>query len=247
MTRHDWLLLVLAAGGGKPLSPLQLQKSLFLVGYDLAKLVGADFYTFRPFDYGPFDATVYRDAEQQAAQGLVTIRSHPVTKRVFSLTTTGATRARALEPALPAAAVRHCRYIVQWAQGQTFQELPQAIYERFPAYAERSVLPSARTVARAAKRRCRERRGRWAAALTGAARLLDFGTTLHTRPAARRRRAARPRGQQPTDGAARQHDQRPSDGAALRSDWDAIGGDLRAAISSFEAAEPATHEAHAES
>ena len=49
MTRQDWLLLVLAAAGGKPLSPLQLQKSLFLVGHDLAKLVGAGFYTFRPF------------------------------------------------------------------------------------------------------------------------------------------------------------------------------------------------------
>lgn len=81
MTRQDWLLLVLAAAGRKPLSPLQLQKSLFLVGYDLAKLVGPDFYTFRPFDYSPFDATVYRDAEEQAAQGLVTIRSHPVTRR----------------------------------------------------------------------------------------------------------------------------------------------------------------------
>ena len=247
MERQDWLLLVLAAAGGKPLSPLQLQKSLFLVGHDLAKLVRSDFYTFRPFDYGPFDATVYRDAEDQAAQGLVTVRSHPVTKRVFSLTTTGVTRARVLETELPVEAVRHCRYIVQWAQSQTFQELTQAIYERFPAYAERSVLPGARTVARAAKRRTRKRRGRRAAALTGAARLLDFGTTLHTRPAVRRRRAARPRSQRPTDGAGRQHGQRPSDGAALRSDWDAIGGDLRAAISSFEVAEPATHEAHAES
>ena len=247
MTRQDWLLLVLAAAGGKPLSPLQLQKSLFLVGHDLAKLVGSEFYTFRPFDYGPFDATVYRDAEDQAAQGLVTIRSHPVTKREFSLTTTGITRARALEPELPADAVRHCRYIVQWAQSRTFRELTQAIYEQFPAFAERSVLRGVRTSGRATRRRPRERRGRWAAALTGAARLLDFGTTLHTRPAVRRRRAARPRGHQPTNEAARQHDQRPSDGAALRSDWDAIGGDLRATISSFEVAEPATHEAHAES
>ena len=158
MTRQDWLLLVLAAAGGKPLSHLQLQKSLCLVGHDLAKLVGAGFYTFRPFDYGPFDATVYQDAEEQSAQGLVTIRSHPATKRVFSLTMTGITRVRALEPELPADAVRHCRYIVQWAQSQTFQELTQAIYERFPAYAERSVLPGARPVARAAKRRPRKRR-----------------------------------------------------------------------------------------
>ncbi len=244
MTRQDWLLLVLAAAGGKPLSPLQLQKSLFLVGYDLAKLVRPDFYTFRPFDYGPFDATVYRDAEAQAAQGLVTIRSHPVTKRVFSLTTTGVTRARVLEPELPADAVHHCRYIVQWAQSQTFQELTHAIYERFPAYAERSVLPGAHTIARAAKRRPRQRRGRWTAALTGVARLLDFGTTLHTRPAARRR-AARLRDQRPSDGAGWRRSARPSDGAALRSDWDTVGGDLRAAISLFEAAEPAAHKVHA--
>lgn len=202
MTRQDWLLLVLAAAGRKPLSPLQLQKSLFLVGYDLAKLVGSDFYNFRPFDYGPFDATVYRDAEEQAAQGLVTIRSHPKTKRVFSLTMKGMARARALEPGLPTEAARHCRYIVQWTQSQTFQELTQAIYEQFPAFAERSVLPGARTTTRAAKRRARKRRGPWAAALTGAAFLLDFGTTMHTRPAERRRRAVRPRGRRPSADAA---------------------------------------------
>ena len=246
MTRQDWLLLVLAAAGRKPLSPLQLQKSLFLVGYDLAKLVGSDFYTFRPFDYGPFDATVYRDAEEQAAQGLVTIRSHPVTRRVFSLTMRGMTRARALEPGLPTEAARHCRYIVQWTQSQTFQELTQAIYEHFPAYAERSVLPGART-SRPSRQATSfgSAAAAWSAALTGAARLLDFGTTMHTRPAVRdgTGRCGRVAGGCPTR-RRRPRGQRPSDGAALRSDWDAIGGDLRAALSSFEAAEPATHEGH---
>ncbi len=236
MTRRDWLLLVLSAADRTPLSPVQLQKSLFLVRHDLAGLVGPGFYTFRPFNYGPFDATVYRDVEAQAAQGLVTIRPHPVTKRVFSLTTAGMNRARALEPELPSAAVHHCRYIVQWVQSQTFQELTRAIYERFPAFAEQSVLPGARTAARAAKRRPRQRRGRWTAALTGMARLLDFGTTLHTRPTARRRRAPRPRG--PRGGST-------SDGAALRADWGTIGGDLRAAISQVAAAEPVPHEGHA--
>ena len=48
MTRHDWLLLVLAAAEGDALSPLQLQKSLFLVGHGLAGLVSTDFYDFQP-------------------------------------------------------------------------------------------------------------------------------------------------------------------------------------------------------
>ena len=69
MTRHDWLLLVLAAAEGDTLSPLQLQKSLFLVGHGLAGLVSTDFYDFQPHAYGPFAAAVYHDAES-ATPGL---------------------------------------------------------------------------------------------------------------------------------------------------------------------------------
>ena len=48
-------------------------------------------------------------------------------------------------------AVRYYCEIVQWVQSQTFQELTQAVYEQFPAFAKRSVMPGARFTALAAE------------------------------------------------------------------------------------------------
>jgi hypothetical protein len=151
MTRHDWLLLVLAAAEGDALSPLQLQKSLFLVGHGLAGLVSTDFYDFQPHAYGPFAASIYHDAEDQQLQGFVAIRPHPRTKREFSLTPAGSNQVKMLVAELHTDAVRYYCEIVQWVQSQAFQELTQAVYEQFPAFAKRSVMPGARFTALAAE------------------------------------------------------------------------------------------------
>ncbi len=141
----------LAAAEGNTLSPLQLQKSLFLVGQGLTGLVGADFYNFQPRAYGPFAAAVYHDAEYQQFQGLVAIHPHPRTKREFSLTPAGSNWAQMLIADLHPDAVRYYCEVVQWVQSQTFQELTQAVYEQFPAFARRSVMPGARFTALAAE------------------------------------------------------------------------------------------------
>ena len=56
MDDRDFLLLVVASGKDKALTPVQLQKSLFLLGKtDLAEAVDSP-YDFEPYHYGPFDA-----------------------------------------------------------------------------------------------------------------------------------------------------------------------------------------------
>ena len=50
LDRKDWALLAIAnAGHGVSLSPVQLQKSLFLLGRELGSKVGANFYDFQPY------------------------------------------------------------------------------------------------------------------------------------------------------------------------------------------------------
>ena len=63
MTPKDWTLLVLASAGG-PLSPVQLQKTLFLIDRNLSRAQRGvtRFYNFRAYDYGPFDSAIYTDA-----------------------------------------------------------------------------------------------------------------------------------------------------------------------------------------
>ena len=65
MKRSDWIILAAGLGDGDPLTPVQLQKSLFLLG-ELLPLVKQDgsFYEFQPYNYGPFCADIYSDAER---------------------------------------------------------------------------------------------------------------------------------------------------------------------------------------
>ena len=73
MQKEDFLLMVVASGKDEPLTPVQLQKSLFLIGEhkDGFSEVPQSFYDFRPYHYGPFDIRVYQDADVLAEQGLV--------------------------------------------------------------------------------------------------------------------------------------------------------------------------------
>ncbi len=56
MDRKEWNLLVLAAAGGEPFQPVQLQKALFLLSRKIPpSFLGPDFYHFEPYNFGPFD------------------------------------------------------------------------------------------------------------------------------------------------------------------------------------------------
>jgi uncharacterized protein YwgA len=75
MTPKDWTLLVIAAADPKPLQPVQLQKSLFLLGRNLSpeQLQVKEFYDFQPYDYGPFCSDIYSNAEKLSDEGLIRI------------------------------------------------------------------------------------------------------------------------------------------------------------------------------
>ena len=132
----DFLLLVVAAGEGKPLTPVQLQKTLFLIN----EAVPLDLYNFEPYHYGPFDAQVYKDADTLAEEGLVYRLASTEggwTNTVISVP--GIERARELEEELSEPWTRYIRELVEWAQKQTFRELVSAIYQKYPQYRENSV------------------------------------------------------------------------------------------------------------
>jgi len=140
LSRSEWTLLTIASAEGRPLTPVQLQKSLFLLGRELPAAVGPDFYQFEPYDYGPFDATIYRDAEALAEQGLIDIQPAPHARyNQYRATLQGLEQATALKRRAPVQAVTYLSTIVEWARSLTFPELVRAIYARYPEYRSRSV------------------------------------------------------------------------------------------------------------
>ncbi|GIW53027.1 MAG: hypothetical protein KatS3mg081_2382 [Gemmatimonadales bacterium] len=137
MQRKDWVLLTIACAP-KPVSPVQLQKSLFLLGQNMKAAVGKEFYKFKPYHYGPFDVRVYTDAEELAAAGLVEIQPAFGPWRRYRATEPGLQRAQELRLSAPQAA-KYLQDVLQWAQSLSFQELIRAIYTRYPEYHANSV------------------------------------------------------------------------------------------------------------
>ena len=71
LTRQDWLLIALSKSPGGAMSPVQVQKSLFLFGQEAGGSIGAEFYSFEPYDYGPFDAAICADLRRMTIDGHV--------------------------------------------------------------------------------------------------------------------------------------------------------------------------------
>jgi len=140
MNRKDWLLLAIASAGTSGLSPVQLQKSLFLLGRKRKKYVGADFYEFEPHNYGPFSKDIYTDADLLGAAGYVTKERQPGKSwSVFRPTDAGGAVARKLRPSVPKEALSYLVEAVPWVKGQSFYDLVQTIYKHYPEYRANSV------------------------------------------------------------------------------------------------------------
>ena len=140
MEKEKWLLLTIAAGGQEGLTPVQLQKSLFLLGESLSqKALGKTFYKFEPYNYGPFNMTIYSDAECLGRQGLVEIQHEGRRWPQYRATAAGVRCAHDVRRALSEKVRDHLDAVVKWTQSKSFSQLIRAIYEKFPQYRKYSV------------------------------------------------------------------------------------------------------------
>lgn len=135
MESSDWLILVADAAKPSALKPVQLQKCLFLLDRKLTpdRKQAQQIYNFAPYDYGPFDAGVYRDAELLQEQGLLAINRAPgQTYRSYQITPAGSHRAQALGQQLDPAVLEYVRTLVGWVQPLSFNQLVSAVYREYP-------------------------------------------------------------------------------------------------------------------
>ena len=140
MDRQDWPLLAIYFAGGSGLSPVQLQKSLFLIGQELQKTVGDSFYSFIPYNYGPFSLDVYHDADVLATRGLVNITQRTGQNwNCYTITDTGREQAKQVKDSAPPDGVSYLQAVVEWAKGLTFQQLVRSIYKQYPNFQKNSV------------------------------------------------------------------------------------------------------------
>jgi len=139
--KKDVTLLVIESAGEKGLSPIQIQKSLFLIVQSHLPALPSDFYEFYAYNYGPFCEEVYQDADALVEEGLVF--DMPVSGQSWSIYTIapkGRERAEAIRRENEIGDLaQYIKEIVEWVSALTFSELLRAIYAKYPQYSENSV------------------------------------------------------------------------------------------------------------
>lgn len=136
--RKDWLLTAIAQTDGDGMTPIQIQKSMFLLKMEAAKHVGSNFYSFEPYDYGPFCATIYRDVEALESAGLVRRESGGSYSRVVA-TKAGQAAAKTIKPKMNDNGRKYLVSAVNWVTSVSFNQLLRSIYGKYPKYAVNSV------------------------------------------------------------------------------------------------------------
>lgn len=140
MNRADWLLLIIAAAKGQPLTPVQMQKIPFLVSKDLYTHLPQDFYAFEPHDYGPFSNDISKDVTRLIEKGVVAFSINPVGYwKEYRVTEIGLATAQQLKTNIPNEAISYIENVTAWARALSFQEFVRAIYQKYPEYRKHGV------------------------------------------------------------------------------------------------------------
>lgn len=145
MTRRDWLMLFISfEGAPRGIDPVRLQKGMFLFAQEVEDVPVAQKYRFRPYNYGPMSKAIYDDLDKLVADGLIEAvpaegqswsRYRPTQRGVEHgmQILQGATEIRRRT------GIQHLYDTKQAVATMSFDELLEDVYERYPAFATKSV------------------------------------------------------------------------------------------------------------
>jgi len=138
VSKRDWLLLALSSKKPFCLTPVQVQKTMFLLREQVPEALPSDFYSFEPYHYGPFDSTIYADLDVMVREGLVIV-SNPARVRAYQLTSQGFEQAQRTRKAADDRTATYLETLVDWVTRLSFEQLVRAIYARYPQYKQNSI------------------------------------------------------------------------------------------------------------
>ena len=140
MCKDDIILAALAAGETVTYEPVQVQKLLFLIDRRVAAQCGGPFFTFEPYDYGPFDPSLYAHLEQLSHEGLVDIVRQPGLRwNKYRLTPAGLKRGKQALCTLDKTVAVFIERLNDFVRSLSFAELVGAIYRAYPEMRVNSV------------------------------------------------------------------------------------------------------------
>ncbi len=136
--RKNFVLAVLSTSTGK-WGPSQLQKIFFLLDRKAGSLVNGPFFDFIPYDYGPYDAAVYRIVEGLAEEDQMIIFGGHFQAKSYQVSVSGFQRGAEVLSKMDSKASRYIRDLSEWVRSQTFSGLIASIYKAYPEMKVRAV------------------------------------------------------------------------------------------------------------
>ena len=140
--RRYWPLLALNASPNHRLSPVQMQKTLFLLGTNLPDDIDTNaFYHFTPYHYGPFDKAIYGDLNGLIEDGFVDRVTH-LNRQDFVLTDAGKVFAQHVsqnDDESLRRAISYLETVTAWVKSLSFEDLIKSIYKAYPAFKTNSI------------------------------------------------------------------------------------------------------------
>ena len=122
--RRGWLLLAIAMSGASGLSPVQLQRSFFLVSQKREEQVGPRFYEFEANGSGPASSTLYVDIDALVTAEYIVKQWVPESScSAFRLSDPGRAWAADFRRKMKREALSGLEDAVAWVQEQSYLDL----------------------------------------------------------------------------------------------------------------------------
>lgn len=140
MHRSEVLLATLGAAEGRPFSPVQLQKAIFLIDRNLSQIFDeGSRFSFEPYDYGPFDREVYAEATKLEMQGMASVTRGANGYSEYGATDAGLLHAREKLGQMQATQRDYIKVVADWVRAMSFAKLVKSIYAEYPEMRENSI------------------------------------------------------------------------------------------------------------
>ncbi len=139
MTKMDLLLVALAAGEKSEHTPVQIQKLMFLIDQNIGSRIDGPFFEFKPYDYGPFDSSIYELLRQLEAEGLAAASLSNRGWKKHSLTDSGINKAAELSAKIDEPVMNYIKAVSKFVRALSFADLVSSIYKAYPEMKVNSV------------------------------------------------------------------------------------------------------------